>query len=294
MKKPINVFFFLFSVVFASTLFGYDLNQAEIKINIAREDVELSKSSIQEIEAKLLRLHSERPPDQEGIARYENYIARLDKLLAVQEKTLNEMEAVYKTFLEAERAAKPKAEEEDVVDWKIAKEPAVVEGSVEALERELAKSLGGFDDFILKEQASLEEQLDEIEARHAEELEGFKKAVEDAERRSSSGSNADRSETKKEGSASEANSADDPTSTEERSEVEELPPHSSEEGVEHVEAEAASSEGGEAEADGEGSRGDASTDDVVARQLREAAEAETDPVLREKLWKEYQNYKSSL
>jgi len=32
-------------------------------------------------------------------------------------------------------------------------------------------------------------------------------------------------------------------------------------------------------------------DDIVARQIREAAEAETDPVLKEKLWEEYYNYK---
>jgi hypothetical protein len=36
---------------------------------------------------------------------------------------------------------------------------------------------------------------------------------------------------------------------------------------------------------------DAKDDDVVARQLREAAMAEPDPVLREKLWDEYRRYK---
>ncbi len=35
-------------------------------------------------------------------------------------------------------------------------------------------------------------------------------------------------------------------------------------------------------------------DDVVARQLREAAEAETDPELKEKLWEEYRRYKEGL
>ncbi len=35
----------------------------------------------------------------------------------------------------------------------------------------------------------------------------------------------------------------------------------------------------------------AGDDDIVARQLREAAEKETDPVLREKLWEEYRRYK---
>jgi hypothetical protein len=37
---------------------------------------------------------------------------------------------------------------------------------------------------------------------------------------------------------------------------------------------------------------DARDDDIVARQLREAAMNESDPVLREKLWEEYRTYKS--
>ena len=37
---------------------------------------------------------------------------------------------------------------------------------------------------------------------------------------------------------------------------------------------------------------DASGDDIVARQLREAAMAEEDPELREKLWDEYRRYKA--
>jgi hypothetical protein len=37
--------------------------------------------------------------------------------------------------------------------------------------------------------------------------------------------------------------------------------------------------------------GDGSDDDVVARQLREAAEKETDPELKAKLWDEYRRYK---
>ena len=37
----------------------------------------------------------------------------------------------------------------------------------------------------------------------------------------------------------------------------------------------------------------ANDDDIVARQLREAAENETDPELREKLWQEYRRYKAN-
>jgi hypothetical protein len=38
---------------------------------------------------------------------------------------------------------------------------------------------------------------------------------------------------------------------------------------------------------------DGSDDDIVARQLREAAMNETDPELREKLWQEYRDYKKN-
>ncbi|HEV7633697.1 MAG TPA: hypothetical protein VGO41_12005 [Steroidobacteraceae bacterium] len=38
---------------------------------------------------------------------------------------------------------------------------------------------------------------------------------------------------------------------------------------------------------------DGSDDDIIARRLRKAAETETDPELKEKLWKEYIDYKSN-
>jgi hypothetical protein len=40
--------------------------------------------------------------------------------------------------------------------------------------------------------------------------------------------------------------------------------------------------------------GDGSDDDIVARQLREAATEEDDPELRERLWEEYREYKRSI
>jgi hypothetical protein len=63
--------------------------------------------------------------------------------------------------------------------------------------------------------------------------------------------------------------------------------------------------GGELEAEGGGGTGtsgapvppdvgDGADDDIIARQLREAAMAETDPELREKLWDEYRRYKESI
>jgi hypothetical protein len=37
---------------------------------------------------------------------------------------------------------------------------------------------------------------------------------------------------------------------------------------------------------------DGNDDDIVARRLRKAAEQETDPELKDKLWKEYVEYKN--
>ena len=39
--------------------------------------------------------------------------------------------------------------------------------------------------------------------------------------------------------------------------------------------------------------GNGSDDDIVARQLREAAMKEKDPQLQEKLWQEYRDYKQA-
>ena len=52
--------------------------------------------------------------------------------------------------------------------------------------------------------------------------------------------------------------------------------------------------GGDAGAPAPDDVGDGSDDDIIARQLREAAMAEEDPELREKLWQEYRDYKASV
>ena len=56
-------------------------------------------------------------------------------------------------------------------------------------------------------------------------------------------------------------------------------------------------EGGKTAGGGGGSGGGPQTsgsdDDIVARRLRKAAEEETDPELKERLWKEYNEYKKS-
>ena len=54
-----------------------------------------------------------------------------------------------------------------------------------------------------------------------------------------------------------------------------------------------SREGGKGSGSRQDRYGSGEDDDIVARQLREAAENETDPELKEKLWQEYEEYKKN-
>lgn len=154
----------------------------------------------------------------------------------------------------------------------------------EGLDRKLDSSLSEFDGLILKEQEILEQR------REAAAAAGGGAGAGTAEVGSGSGSGSaegveegaegeDEGEAKTEARAT-GGSKDVPAGEE----------AASEEG-------APVDEGGETE-NGEISNGrvppdvgDGSDDDIVARQLREAAMKEEDPELREKLWDEYRAYK---
>ena len=138
-----------------------------------------------------------------------------------------------------------------------------------ALDEELARSLAEFDGELLKEQEILEkERREEAQAAAAEE------AAYGAESGGYSGGGEYADSEIAEAEGGDLGGA-------EESEV----------------AEQEGEEGGGSAGGGGGGRvpsdvGDGSDDDIIARQLREAAMAEDDPELREKLWEEYREYKS--
>jgi len=152
----------------------------------------------------------------------------------------------------------------------------------EGLDRELDSSLSEFDALILREQEILEQRREAAAAAGGgggagtAEVGGREGGDEGAE-------GGDETETASEGRGT-GGSPDNPSGEEV--------------GAKDVGAEeGARPEGSEAET-GEVSNGrippdvgDGSDDDIVARQLREAAMKEEDPELREKLWDEYRAYK---
>jgi len=144
------------------------------------------------------------------------------------------------------------------------------------LDDELNAGLGEFDELLLREQQKVKASAPGTVSAGG----------------SGSGSaSGDRGPGASDGTDTAAAGAD----TEDRSATDEVPAGS--------EGKPGTAQGRPADATGRGAAGtagaagrpadipDGSDDDVVARQLREAAEQETDPELKKRLWEEYRKYK---
>ena len=150
------------------------------------------------------------------------------------------------------------------------------EEQTEALDAELNASLGDFDEMLLREQEQLAEK-----ARTAEAAAGGGAGGGTAGAQSSAGDA---------GAASEAFSG--------KSDMGAGAPGTGAAG--RTEEDRVAAAGGYSETARQQGKSpapadipDGGDDDIVARQLREAAERETDPELRERLWDEYRKYKNA-
>jgi hypothetical protein len=146
----------------------------------------------------------------------------------------------------------------------------------EGLDRKLDKSLSEFDSLILREQEILEQRRETSAAAGGGGGAGTAAAgAGGAEDGGSESGDEDAAQGKSEGTGG---SPDEPSGAEVASD---------EGAVETTEPETSDVSNGRIPPD----VGDGSDDDIVARQLREAAMKEEDPELREKLWDEYRAYK---
>lgn len=154
---------------------------------------------------------------------------------------------------------------------------------LEELERELNESLGDFDEDIQREKTYAEERANDS---GDDDLPGgigtFETYVEDAESGNSSSSQASSSEGGSESSSSSTAAASS-ESGEDAGDV------SGDQTIAGQEIEGNNEEVIDLPED---IPEDISNDDIVARQIREAAENETNPELQEKLWAEYRKYKN--
>lgn len=138
------------------------------------------------------------------------------------------------------------------------------------MDGKLDASLGSFDEQLRKEQQRTAQERD---ARAAGRPEGA--AVDEAQRAGKEGGGRDRSGDLKSDSGQNGGAKSDGKA----------------QGGDQAAGSAMPQGGGGASASNAIPSG--VDDDIIARRLRKAAEAETDPELKEKLWKEYKDYKEN-
>jgi hypothetical protein len=160
---------------------------------------------------------------------------------------------------------------------------------LEELEKELEETLGDFDEEMQREQTYAEERANENTGEGNlggigtfEEYEG-----EESDGNASQGSKPGSASSSQSASASQGQQSDQSQeSTGAGGESAKSP------GQQREGEEGKPGEGEELEDEGELDIPSGNDDDIVARQIREAAENETDPELRKKLWEEYRKYKN--
>ncbi len=255
---------------------------AESKLKKAREDLKVSEATERKIAAKLEALKKSGKASAEDIRDYEIYHERVQDMVAENRKRVEELESAYRrhkpggqTPQTTEISGSPGSDESIPEEH--------TQDQVTELDRQLTASLSQFDAMLLKE-------METIETKSAAKMRDLaQEAAEAAKRLKEKGIDLGSAESESSDEASQQEKTGDKETAGEKRDAE----------TEAGEADdtVASSDRpkgqGPGPKDSRGSRYSKEDDDIVARQLREAAENETDPELKEKLWKEYEDYKKN-
>ncbi len=264
-------------------------SSAKSRLEKARDDLRVSQATERRIAAELEQLKRSQNASAEDIRNYETYLESVQAMVAENRNTVAKMEAAYATHSKGEEAAETSAPQES----KKLSDPTIPEENapdqVAELDRQLSASLSEFDAVLLKKMETIETEssakMRDLAQQAAEAAKRLKEKGEE--------SNADPSETSEEGSKQgEQNEQGKEEDGKDSSDRQKSPQAQPGKGDDTVAAGDQSASGGPGPQH-PGSRYSKEDDDIVARQLREAAEKETDPELKEKLWKEYEAYKKN-
>ena len=262
----------------AACVFASPPKEIVAQLKVARENLRVSQAASERVAAELEGLKESKKASQEVIHDYELYLKRLQAMTEENRRVLRQMELAYCRHFPCATPASPKPEKdmEPMLNPPIPEEQAIDEVAV--LDREFNDALAKFDDMLLKEFEAiraasaqnirdLEEEAAEVANRLKEQgidIEGNGETVGDeasGEGQEEAATGAEKSDTQKEVADKESG----PERGESTPPAQETARGQSEEG-----------KSGQSESKGRGYDKD---DDIVARQLREAAENETDPVL---------------
>jgi hypothetical protein len=270
-------------------LYAATRQKIESALESARKDLRISIATEEQIASELAKLKKSGDASPDMVEDYELYLSRVQAMVAENHKVVAKIEALNASYDirkapdesaysdDTEAMMNPAIPEEEVVD------------EVVALDRQLDSSLAQFDGMLLKE-------LDLIRAKSSERMRDLaEEAAAAAKRLRDQGI-----EINTDFEDESVESGQGSTEAQKKVEIEE---DASETGKENkseedkddseLTARDPSREAVEGAGNHPKNRYDPKDDDIVARQLREAAEEETDPELRKKLWKEYEHYKKN-
>jgi len=269
-------------------------SSAKSKLEKARDDLRVSQATERRIASELEQLKRSQSASAEDIRNYETYLERVQAMVAENRQTVAKMEAAYAKHSPDKEASETAAtkESEKLSTSTIPEETAP--DRVAELDRQLSASLSEFD-------AALQKKMETIEAESAAKMRDLaQQAAEAAKRLKPKGEESNPAATEgsgegsKPGEEAEKGKAEKGKGEEgkEAAGKQKSPQAEPGEGNDTVAAGGQSTGGGPGP-EHPGSRYSKEDDDIVARQLREAAEKETDPELKEKLWKEYEAYRKN-
>ena len=263
---------------------------SQSRLEKARDDLRVSEATEKRIARELEKLKQSGNASAEDIRDYEAYHERVKAMVAENRKIVEKMEAAQARHSSASKDSKPATSGESGMgsDQSIPEE--LTQDQVAALDRQLSASLGEFDAMLLKEMESIETESAEKMRDLAKEAaaaakrlkeKGVDLGADESESTDDGSKEGEQGEEGRQGKAGEK----DASSQEKDSQAE---PGSDDDAVASRDQSTGSGSGPTGK---RGSRYNKEDDDIVARQLREAAENETDPELKEKLWKEYEEYR---
>ncbi len=277
----------------------------EERIAQARRDWLVGVSTEKRIAAEMENYRKSANASEEVLQLYETYLDRVRRLTAEKRRTLEAL--VGPKGLDGRSRTSvgktPGRSGQPAYDPQIPEDRELDQGR--ALDQEFNRSLAAFDDMLLKEieQSRVEtdlkmKRLAQEAARAAKSLreQGRMEGSDGAEQGMQEGQSADGSGNETGEMESDGQGQNQPPSGPSGDQDTAASQEASGEGTDMAQADEKKAKG---TASGESETGDddnlnTQDDDIVARQLREAAEKETDPELKEKLWKEYREYKKSI
>ncbi len=286
-KIKMLIFAGLLPLITILSVNGAPQDEVQLRLEQARENLRISQATEGRITSELEQLKNSGKATPEILNDYETYLNRIQAMVNENQKIVDNMEAAYSKYQKSAKTTgcsnSIQSEGNRYTEVPAEEEP----DELSVLDSELNDSLAEFDEMLLKE-------MDEIRAKSENNMKNIAgEAAEAAERLREKG--VDVSSSEDDGTDEHAQKSQSEGEIKDREQGED----ELEQGGSYSKVPVTDSRDGKSRSDDDAtyskqdrkSHSSAQDDDIVARQLREAAEKETDPELKKKLWKEYEDYK---